>query len=700
MTKNKETLGDKSQGQIEPEPQAALFDVEERGGIDVLCSRFIESRSMDYKQLFDGFDHLRVITFSYGLGFLSAISDFFKDVEVVLGSTVTIRPDIIDVAIHQCRDMRRLSRQKRLVERVKDGTVSIYFNTRRMSHEKLYLLSSDDGRCRVIIGSANLSKRAFTGGQAEEIVCFDNDPAIYENRMSRFMELREQSTVCPLEPAALASFVEAGGDKQKQIESTPVSSKHGVVYLVDDPESDEEPDTIYTYDPKDMTEEQLEAMRAIKPRTTKVDGLTVITADEVRRVVRAGREGVKRHVVKALAYPSFRYDTRTNTAYLNDRPYPTAEGGEWVADAHRIAQIMRGYDAFVGDVEVTKQQLFKVLAFMFTAPFMGHARQAAIRGNYSRWPFPNYCILYGDSNAGKSTFVKMCLQAMYGSVQTGIVTNDQWTKTGIRYIDQMCEGMCVVFNDPDPGKFKSNMRRIIVDDEDRGNDESAASRPIYVVTVNKVTALPPEYAKRSVLVRTEARIDRETGIEDEKALNDSIDSLTTAFFLEYLTRMLPLVTQMEDRSRASESDEDERGWKPDLLRLSCETLHDMFYEAGMAAPWNASLDYGDFIGETATARVARDKLIEAYHVDDSQFRVRRGTNSVEYRPSGVEGDRAARYETKAIYEELPAYLEARLVNNVIVFKNVRALENFLGVTLDKSLRARLRRVMDRVRSSD
>lgn len=699
MTNDENLQKDEGLGQTGQEPQATLFDVEERGGIDVLCSRFIESRSMDYKQLFGGFDHLHVITFSYGLGFLSAISELFKDVEVVLGSTVTIRPDIIDVAMHQCRDMQRLSRQKKLVKRVKEGSVSIYFNTRRMSHEKLYLLSSDDGRCRVVIGSANLSKRAFTGGQAEEIVCFDNDAAIYENRMTRFMELRGQSTVCPLEPATLAAFVEAGGDKQKQIESTPVCSKHGVVYLVDDPESDEEPDTVYTYNPKDMTEEQLEAMRAAKPRTTKADGLTVITADEVRRVIRAGREGVKRHEVKAVAYPRFRYDAGSHTAYLNDKPYGTADG-DWVADAHRIAQIMRGYDAFVGNVEVTKQQLFKVLAFMFTAPFMGRARQAAMRGNYSRWPFPNYCILYGDSNAGKSTFVKMGLQAMYGSAQTGIVTNDQWTKTGIRYIDRMCDGMCVVFNDPDPGKFKSNMRRIIVDDEERSGDESAAARPIYVVTVNKVTALPPEYAKRSVLVRTEARIDRETGIEDEKALNDSIDSLTTSFFLEYLVRMAPLVTQMEDRARTAEADEGGRSWKPDLLRLSCDTLHGMFNEAGETASWNASLDYGDFIGETATARVARDKLIEAYHVDESQFRVRRGTNSVEYRPSGVEGDRSARYETKAIYEELPAYLEAQMVNNVIVFKNARALEGFLGLPIDRSLRARLRRTMERVRSAE
>ena len=101
-------------------------------------------------------------------------------------------------------------------------------------------------------------------------------------------------------------------------------------------------------------------------------------------------------------------------------------------DAHRISDIMRGYDSFIGDVEVTKQQFFKVLAFMFTAPFMTRVRKVAMRHGYSFTLFPLYCILYGDSNAGKTTFMELCLQAMYGSPQTGKVSHEEWTPTGIK----------------------------------------------------------------------------------------------------------------------------------------------------------------------------------------------------------------------------------------------------------------------------
>lgn len=153
--------------------QESLFADETKGGIEVIYSKFIDQRRMDYKALFGGFDHLRVITFSYGLGFVETVADMFEDVEIIIGSMNTVRPDIVDVAMHQKLEMKRLSKRKQLVERVKDGSVRIYFNMRKMSHEKLYILSADDGRCRIITGSANLSKRAFTGGQYEEITCFD-----------------------------------------------------------------------------------------------------------------------------------------------------------------------------------------------------------------------------------------------------------------------------------------------------------------------------------------------------------------------------------------------------------------------------------------------------------------------------------------------------------------------------------------------
>lgn len=367
--------------------QESLFADETKGGIEVIYSKFIDQRRMDYKALFGGFDHLRVITFSYGLGFVETVADMFEDVEIIIGSMNTVRPDIVDVAMHQKLEMKRLSKRKQLVERVKDGSVRIYFNMRKMSHEKLYILSADDGRCRIITGSANLSKRAFTGGQYEEITCFDGDVVMFDNRLARFESLKGMSSTTPLEPAAMVDFASVAGDSEGELEVVPVMRAKGVVYLCDMPEDDDEVETFYTFNPKDMTEEEREqyaAMREHKVDYKPVTGGRVIIPDEVRRVIRAAREAKAEREVRAVAYPKFHYDTESGAATLNGEAYEVQPEGAWVDDAHRISDIMRGYDSFIGDVEVTKQQFFKVLAFMFTAPFTTRSRRAASSGSMPR----------------------------------------------------------------------------------------------------------------------------------------------------------------------------------------------------------------------------------------------------------------------------------------------------------------------------
>lgn len=598
--------------------QESLFADETKGGIEVIYSKFIDQRRMDYKALFGGFDHLRVITFSYGLGFVETVADMFEDVEIIIGSMNTVRPDIVDVAMHQKLEMKRLSKRKQLVERVKDGSVRIYFNMRKMSHEKLYILSADDGRCRIITGSANLSKRAFTGGQYEEITCFDGDVVMFDNRLARFESLKGMSSTTPLEPAAMVDFASVAGDSEGELEVVPVMRAKGVVYLCDMPEDDDEVETFYTFNPKDMTEEEREqyaAMREHKVDYKPVTGGRVIIPDEVRRVIRAARE----------------------------------------AKAER------------------------------------EVRKVAMRHGYSFTLFPLYCILYGDSNAGKTTFMELCLQAMYGSPQTGKVSHEEWTPTGIKAINSLCPEMGLLIDDMPWKRFQTNADAIIKRDGAWLNREDVLS-PIYTLTVNKMGGLKPELAKRSVPIRTEVRIDREVGTVGKKTLSDSIGRLTTAFFLEYLARMEPLVEEMEDMIRVGSRD-----YLPDLLNLSSVTLREMFKEAGESDTWNTPLTFRDFIGETATARVAREKLLEAWRVDPSQFKVRPNNQGVEYKPDGSDADRTLKFEVKAIYDELPAYLNAAMVNSVIVFKDTASLESFLGVRLDKSLGAMVRRAVRTMR---
>lgn len=96
--------------------QESLFADETKGGIEVIYSKFIDQRRMDYKALFGGFDHLRVITFSYGLGFVETVADMFEDVEIIIGSMNTVRPIYADTAPRVRPAKLRDGKEKQRVE--------------------------------------------------------------------------------------------------------------------------------------------------------------------------------------------------------------------------------------------------------------------------------------------------------------------------------------------------------------------------------------------------------------------------------------------------------------------------------------------------------------------------------------------------------------------------------------------------------
>ena len=62
-------------------------------------------------------------------------------------------------------------RQRVIFERIQAGKARFYVVKDNIAHAKLYLLEADDGeRRRVVVGSANLSERAFGGKQPETLV--------------------------------------------------------------------------------------------------------------------------------------------------------------------------------------------------------------------------------------------------------------------------------------------------------------------------------------------------------------------------------------------------------------------------------------------------------------------------------------------------------------------------------------------------
>ena len=177
--------------------EPTLFQ-KESGKIDVVKMDYIEAESMDWKDLFSGFTSLKAITFSSGIGFIGRLLDLFEKSEIIFGCEAVMSYNLQEIMAFQNQLIERIRKEsgkatKKILDRIDKGDVHLYVARTQLSHEKIYLLSHEDGRKRVVMGSANMSFNAFSGHQRENICYIDGERA-YDWYMDVFESLKANST--------------------------------------------------------------------------------------------------------------------------------------------------------------------------------------------------------------------------------------------------------------------------------------------------------------------------------------------------------------------------------------------------------------------------------------------------------------------------------------------------------------------------
>ena len=139
------------------------FDMDDGTGLRVARARF-ESESRFSWALFDGFDRIRILTYSAGVSAIVRLLDRhgFSDFECVFGCENTLRTlrDVMafqQVAIGDTRSaIRNLPDERHafILSRVREGQARFRVLRKQIAHTKLYLLeNTESGRTRALIGS-------------------------------------------------------------------------------------------------------------------------------------------------------------------------------------------------------------------------------------------------------------------------------------------------------------------------------------------------------------------------------------------------------------------------------------------------------------------------------------------------------------------------------------------------------------------
>lgn len=661
-------------------------------GLPVVYAQFKDHDIADWQELFEGYDELRAITFSSGVRFMENVLDGFSYAEVVFGC-----PDILSREVSVNMMPHLIGYNKALMdlltksghitgwtERIREGSLSFYAARDMKSHEKLFLLKGKDGKKRVITGSANFSSSAFNGIQREIIIVFDDDEAAYGYYEERFEAFKAEGCSDSISYDIIkARLKDQTGDDLSHLPVLSAAAGRPVVVQVQASEEEREEDREEVVFVTDLSKIAEDIRKEIpKPKRNRSAGETVLLQpSDLSVVLPKIRQKRIRLKQKRAEFPKLHLNMEEGTLSFNGQLldlYPDKEAVKH--DAECFTSYMNGLDIAFGAVQHTKDMYFLFTCWLFSSIFMPYLRLTAHEYSYSPLLFPVYGILYGQTNAGKSTLMGLLMRMMTGV--DILKAQDSFNKTNIQTLKCTVEGVPVFFDDPD----MQNITRYAGDtikDDDFGILESLENYPAVVIASNAAPSIPPELAKRCLMCHVDSRIDRTAGVKASKRVGDAVKTVTNALFREYVRLMLPLVRGMVEKMKEGDDE-----WMPDILLSSSEVLSKILSEnidiSGHT--YIRKIRYNDWADEKEIGHLAVEKIKDAWRRENDRFTVDRRHNELIY--TYPEGSNL--YELKHLANELPACLQAQKMSKTLVMKLDEA-ERVFGFKFQKNIISFIRR---------
>lgn len=593
--------------------------------LNVVKAVYADTVETNWEELFDGFDRLYAITFSSGIEFVNKVINKFSYAEVVFGCEKIIANDIAAIMSVQIDSVQRLAKSKsagNLANRLDDGSLQLYVSRDTKSHEKIFILeSADHKRVRVITGSANMSASAFCGIQRENIVCFDDEAAFSHYKV--LFETFKETCSDNVSYKAVVNTMNQEDYLKENIKEVPVFQsieKQKLVFL-----EQAQPEDEVEYEIVADVKKMQELVKPIMPKMP-VQANRIVVAAEPMRVFGKRYTEVRRVAAEAVKQlPKLHIDYDAGTMTFND------ENIDLNPNLSEVAKNIKSIQKFFSGMD----------------------------------------YFYGDSNGGKTTFIKFLVKLMCGET-VKMNTTEDFTATRIDGLKRVCEGLPLNIDDLAKTQFQNHSERVIKNDE-WGISDRLVNYPAVSITSNKITSLTKDLSKRAIICRIGAKIDNERGAKNSKRVNESMSELTTAFYGEYVRRMLVCIDEMTTEMRENANGKE---YFPDIFHASSSVIADIFEACGIDLPdYVRILYYNDYMGDESIGRAAIEKIELAWQADPSKFRVDKKQNRLIY---SYPQD-GPWYELKYIADELPNSLEAEISGGNQLIMNYEQAQELFGI---------------------
>lgn len=667
--------------------QLSLFDlpinddvIQPKSSIYAVKASFIESTQKNWKELFEGYNEIKLITFSSGLDFTVELLKMFKYGEVIFGCEDVVNSSLSTVLAVETTMVEKITHLKgaeELSSRIDDRSLKIFVSRVKKSHEKIYCLKADDGKTRVITGSANMSRTAFEGNQRESIVYFD-EPEAYEYYSNVFEKFKEECSD-NLNEKVFRDTMENPKHLREVPEDIPVFAsvkEKKIIYLETTDDADEESVELVT-----RTKNLENELKPMLPKLKKDGKRVIFTMDQIPSVKAKVKEANTQKKTKEKHLLKLHLDYENDKLDLNGMFYDLHPDRDMIKnDIHCLDTFLKGLCNFNGDYITAQKDFYRYLNWYFASIFMPYLRYVASKNDYEVTTFPVVGIMYGDSNGGKSTFIQLLTKLITGK-KGSFSPNSDFTYTEVEKLRRGVEGVVLNFDDLDKTQFKNHSDKIIKEDE-WGLAEGFLNYPAISITTNKLPSLEAAISKRVIGIRIEVKIGKEEGLRCAKTIKESLKKATTALFSEYVSRMLVKVKEMTERMKSGQEDHYE-----DIFLQSSETLFEIYKDYCEDVPDYVSvLTFSDYFGDRVVGRGAIQKIVNAWKVEASSFKVSKKENRLYY--SCPENGNA--YELQYLVDELPPKLNVQKSMRSISM-DLDEAEKYFGIKFRRSLWDKIRK---------